>query len=393
MLRRVLRLRPRRIGLSQARRILVVRPDELGDVVLFSPFLRALRHAAPLARLTLLVKDDCRDLVEHCPYLDEIVSLPFGRGWGRDHEIRLRAAALRLRWQRRWGRGFDLALLPRRDSDWTGAELITHLLIGHGAILAHRETVVKNAAKASYASDLADYTFSNPTIEHETVHNLSFLRWSGATGEFDELPEVWLTESDRQFAKNWLVRRLPRDAPLIIIHPSGGRSPLKQWPRKNFAALCGALLRDNCCEILLLGGPDEPWVETLLADSAKETRAITAVGEFTLRQLAAVLAEASVFVGGDSGPLHLAAAAGTRVVGIFGSTSEARFRPCGTDVQIVTQRLPCSPDQSGTYENRCQSCIYSEPRCLHELSVSTVLTAVQLSLAGCVPQPSSGRTR
>src|SRR5262249_45220100 len=123
--------RPERIPLAKARNILVIRPDGIGDVVLTSPFLRELRRAAPRARIILLVKMGCRELVEHCPYADAVYSLDF------EHRKRLRWAAWCLRWGRMPWRGFDLVLLPRSDVDWFNSELVGHILAGRGALLVH----------------------------------------------------------------------------------------------------------------------------------------------------------------------------------------------------------------------------------------------------------------
>lgn len=376
--------RPRRMSLGEARTILVCRPDEIGDVIMTGPFLRELRRAAPQARITLLVKTACRELVEHCPYVDAVHALDFVPG-GDAYRVRLRLAALRMRWKHLRGRGFDLVLLPRRDPDLYDAEMVGHLLAGRGALGVHRETVVKNSPSPPPLPPIAFESFSNAQVEHEVLHHLRFLGWCGAASAGDASLELWLTDADRDFARAWLARHLPRGAPLVVIHPSGGRSRLKQWPIENFRRVLRALAQETPCDFLVIGGSDEAWVVNEFGPAADERTAV-AVGAFRLRQLAALLENAALFIGGDSGPMHLASAADIPVIAVFGSTSEARFRPWGARSRVVSLHYACSPDVVGTFENRCQSCPFPEPRCLTELPVESVLSEARSVLAGNRPQ-------
>jgi ADP-heptose:LPS heptosyltransferase len=192
-----------------------------------------------------------------------------------------------------------------------------------------------------------------------------------------------LTDVDRRFARKWLDRRFTNRAPLVVVHPTGGSHPLKQWPAEKFGELLERLRAVESWNFLIIGGKDESWITDEFSRHACET-VVLGVGSFTLRQLAAVLERAWLFIGGDSGPMHIAAAVQNPVVvGIFGPTSELRFRPWGRDCRIVSLRYPCSPDVLGTFQDMCGICRYSEPRCLTELSVERVVREVRaiLSLA------------
>jgi ADP-heptose:LPS heptosyltransferase len=379
-LRQMCGWRPARISLGEARCILVIRPDEIGDVILTSPFLRELRRAAPRAYITLLVKTECRELVEHCQYVDAVHGLNFGGGGGGARQrVRLCLSACELRWSRLPWRGYDLVLLPRRDVDWYNSELIGHLLAGRGALVVQRETIVKRSRRVPPEPRVVFEAHSCAQIEHEVLHPLRFLRWCGAADATDPRLELWLTEADRAFADAWLSQHLKRRAPLVVLHPSGGRSWLKQWPAANFRALLQQLKAEFSCDFLIVGGEGEGWITDEFASEVSE-RVVVAVGQFTLRRLSAVLMQAALFVGGDSGPMHLAAATGTSVIAVFGPTSQLRFRPWGVDCRVVSQRYACSPDVLGTFEDRCSTCLYPEPRCLTELSVTSVLAEARAIL-------------
>jgi heptosyltransferase-2 len=325
--------RPKRVPLAQARRILVVRPDEIGDVILTSPFFRELRRAAPEAHIVALVKSACFELVEHCPYVNEAQVLDFRL----DVSLRVRADALLMRFSRGCWRGFDLVLLPRWDHDYYDSELIAHLLAGRGAVVVHRDRIVSrdNWPEPPFAVE----AYCSPQVEHEAIHPLRMLKWCGTRGAEDVRLEIWLTERDRTFARGWLANRFPAGSPIVVIHPSGGNSELKQWPLVRYVELINRLRQQHRFDFLVVGGPDESFITEAFAGEACD-RVAVAPGAFTLRQLAAVLERAQLFVGGDSGPMHLAAAVQTPIViGVFGPTSERRFGPWGRDCRIVSLLL------------------------------------------------------
>ncbi len=202
----------------------------------------------------------------------------------------------------------------------------------------------------------------------------------------DSRLELWPTGADQNFATAWLAEKFPSRAPLIVMHPSGGRSALKQWPVGNFLSLLRILKNETSCNFLIIGGGDEGWIAEEFRGEVSD-RCIVAVGQFTLRQLTAIFQKAEAFIGGDSGPMHLAAAAGTKVITVFGSTSEVRFRPWSDNSIVVSEHYPCSPDQLGTFDDRCKTCRFDEPRCLTTLSVASVRARLETkSLNAVLPQ-------
>src|SRR5512141_888224 len=105
--------------------MLVVRLDEIGDVVLMSAFLRELRRNASDASITLVVKPGTRELVERCPYVNEVLPFDWGAS-GRMATLRLRARAAAMARKELWPRRFDLALHPRWDADYYQASFLTY---------------------------------------------------------------------------------------------------------------------------------------------------------------------------------------------------------------------------------------------------------------------------
>jgi heptosyltransferase-2 len=331
-LRLVTGWRPRRIPLNQARRILVIRPDEIGDLVLTTPLLRALRMAASQAHIALIVNNTCRELVETCPYVNAVYSLEFVFG---TRLLRLSWATTILRSSRLLWRGFDLVLLPRRGPGTYRAEVVGHMLAGRGVILSNCDSLEGLAVDVS-EPPIACERFVNLHAEHEVEHNLRFLCWCGVESTQKSYVELWLSAMDRAFA----ARHLPDTGHYVAI-ASGARMSERCWPVDHFAHVASILEKDNGLIAVQLGGPNDPSFPG----------GINLIGRTTLRQAAAIIARCVLFVGNDSGLLHIAAALAVPVVEVSGfrqggrpchPNSPTRFGPWGVTHRVVQP----SPGQS-----------------------------------------------
>jgi len=310
--RELLGWRPRQIPLGQARNILVIRPDEIGDVVLTGPFLRQLRTAAPLAHITLVVKRLCQELVEHCPYVNEVYSLNFS--FAKDSH-RLVASAWHLRWHHLPVHGFDIVLLPRRADDFYHSKDVAYVLAGKGNILFNKELRPGGG---------------NLEGEHELIHNLRFLRRLAGVADISNTSlECWLTDEDRNFARAAL-----NAAHRYVAFATGANVAARQWPIERFAAVATRLRDLYGIVPVILGAAGEPGFST----------GVNLIGRTTLRQAAAVLERCELFVGNDSGPKHIAAAVGVPVVEISAFrvggdachlNSPARFHAWGVPYRLA----------------------------------------------------------
>jgi heptosyltransferase-2 len=303
----------------------VIRPDEIGDLVLTTPFLRSLRTAASKAHIVLIANTKHRELVEYCPYVDAVYALEFVFG---TRLLRLCCAAVILRWSHFLWTGFDLVLLPRRGPGSYRAELVGYLLAGNGAVLANCDSTESFAVDPS-GSPIVSEQFFNPHIEHEVEHNLRFLCWCGAESIQKSRVELWLSASDRAFA----ARHLP-DVGRYIAIGSGARIAQKCWPVNRFAQVARALEKSNSLIAVQLGAPNDP-------DFAG---GINLIGCTTLRQAAAIIERCVLFLGNDSGLAHVAAAVAVPVVEVNGFRQEAplehpnnptRFGPWGVPHRVV----------------------------------------------------------
>ena len=357
--------------------VLVVRLDEIGDMVMCTPFLRALRQRLPSAHITLVVKPGIRPLFEHCPDIDEVLVFDFNyrepsllRAWTLPPRT-LRFAARHL-----WPRRYDLAFLPRWDTDYYFATFLAYWSGARQRLgFSEKVTVKKRWANCGFDRLLTDAVFDDP-LRHETDRPFLLLgAWASLPPAADDRQEIGICDEDRAFAESLLqAEGIGPEAMLIGFGPSGGHSVLKQWPSENFVRLGKRLQEELGAQVLLFGGPDEAALGAELAEKLG-TGTLNLMGRTSLTQAAALMARCRVYVGNDSGPTHVAAAMGVPVVAIFGSSCPHRFHP-GENTTLVWRPLPCSPCHTMNHEERCQICLFDEPRCLTQITVEEVLRAV-----------------
>jgi ADP-heptose:LPS heptosyltransferase len=184
-------------------------------------------------------------------------------------------------------------------------------------------------------------------------------------------------EASDVVARRLAAAQVPADARLIVMHVSAG-NPFRRWPGDRFAELAATLAReDPARRIIITSGPSESEAADHIAADA-QTRAgeaaigIVRVGEFNLPELRAVVARAALYIGGDSGPLHVASATRTPVVALFGPTLPERSLPWRDAaipaVAVDAGPLPCRPCHQ-------RQCVPGDFRCLTTISVAQVVTA------------------
>jgi lipopolysaccharide heptosyltransferase II len=162
----------------------------------------------------------------------------------------------------------------------------------------------------------------------------------------------------------------------VAIHP-GARWVTKRWPAEHFAEIARRLNREFAATVVLIGGPDEADAAGRIV-SALDGRCVNLVGKTTIKQLAAILSRVHLAFTNDSGPMHLAAALGTRVAALFTCTSPDRARPYGPGHSVFATRLWCA----ASYLKKC-----SRMECMAELTPDRVwpeLSAVLATLASDV---------
>jgi len=320
---------------KQAAGILVVQPADIGDMVLTSVFLRRLREAFPAERIVVAAAPLPARLLAACPLVDAVAVLDAKGIAGPRWIERLdghegwweAAAALRETHFPSAPPALALSLRCERDALAAAAQIAVasshaRLRVGYG---------LKTLYGTLRSDRLLDRALPLPASGHETARQLALL--AAATGRPQErgdlLPELWTAPAVRAEA-DALWSRLRARAPRWALLGIGAGKPEKKWPLAHFARLAAAL-QQRGHGVALLGGPEDAADARELAAILDPARTENLAGTLPLELTAAVVAGADLFVGNDSGPMHLASAAAAPgsfpVVGLFGAQDLARWRP------------------------------------------------------------------
>lgn len=344
----------------QPRRICIIKPSALGDVVQTLPILTLLRRRFPQASLAWVVKQPLADLLQGHPDLEHVIELPCPRG----RAARLRAY-LQVVTQLRQAR-FDLAI------DMQG--LLRSAALARLAGVPRRLGMnsAREGAPWLYTDVVAVDRRQLPAAEtyRRVVAELCGQTLEGP-GEWPA-PLVPLRAEHHDWAKQRLCE-LPR--PWLAIHP-GAAWETKRWRPAHFAEIARRAQAEGAGVVLLGGGDDRPRCDAIAAETDPRTL-LRLDGRTRLLELAAVLDACDVLLAGDTGPMHLAAALQTPVVSLFTCTDPHRAGPLSIagarPHAIVRTEVPCA----ASYLKRCGSLA-----CMDELSPARVWPAVRTALAG-----------
>jgi lipopolysaccharide heptosyltransferase I len=307
------------------RAIAVIKLSALGDVVHATPVVEALADAFPTARLTWVVEGREAALLREHPRLAEVVSVDT-RAWRRARTpAALAAVARTLRALRRRLRagGFDVAL------DLQG-------LLKSGVVAAATGAPVRVGFAAGLCRERLSALFTNrrvtppPAARHVVEQNLALL---GALGvrpgrAVFRLPSR--PDAEARIDEFFAARGLKPHGRLVVLNPGAGR-PAKRWPVERFVELAAQLERQARARALVLWGPGEEAAARAIAQAPGAVLAPPT----DLDALVAVIRRASLVVGADTGPLHVAAAVGTPCVGLYGPTSAERNGPYGAGHRTI----------------------------------------------------------
>jgi lipopolysaccharide heptosyltransferase II len=336
-------------------RLLAVRLGAIGDVVNALVFASAVKEARPDAFLGWVVHPLAAPLVDGHPSVDRV------HIWRRDGGAGELVRLVRELRAERYGLAVDLQRIQK--------SALLARLSGAPRVLGYDRGRAKEQSWLWTKERIAP----GPAGRHMALQYLEFARYLGApAGEPrhlfppDPMAEAWAAE---------LVAELG-SAPILIN--LGASKPANRWPAERFGRLARALSRELELPVCFTGGPDDlPAAETARrALDGAPVRDLT--GATSLRQLVALCSRARLFVGCDTGPMHVAAAVKTPVVALFGPADPGRTGPWGAGHRVLRVPPPCAP---------CNRRTCDQPRhaCMEDLGVELVLAAVGAELS--VPAP------
>lgn len=317
-------------------KILVVKLADLGDVLTATPALRALRKSYPHATIDLLLTHHTAPLMQHSPLVDKLI--PSDNFRFLNPKAALKPHLL----------SEGIALLQNlHRQKYTAVLILHHLTLRAGAIkyaLIARATGAKVVAgiRAPHRHRGHFLTHSMPDlgfgVKHEVDYWLSVAELLNARTE-NRAMEMSISPVDEQWATQ-LLADIGTQKPMAVIHPgSGGFSVARRWSPQNFAAVADSLAEKGW-QIMLIGTQNDG---TDLVKSAMQNTPVDLTGQTSVHQISALLKRVQLFIGGDSGVSHIAAAAGVPMVGIFGPTHADAWGMRGVRRMILQANLACQP--------------------------------------------------
>jgi heptosyltransferase III len=344
------RYRPAPYGVKS---ILVIKLRYIGDVLLSTPMLLALKAAYPTARLTALVNRGTEEILSGNPCVDEALPLDkgsFAATWSF-------ASALRRR-------GFDMVV------DLTDADRSAFLTWMSRAPIR----IGFNDEHRGRGRCYTEVVQPVPGVRHRIDRNLEILKLLNIEAG-SKNPQVWLTPEEEASADHLLDQLGVQRSTFMVTLQPGARYWFKAWPPERFAELADQLTSHYGCQVLIGGNCQEVDLAQQIQKMAK-SHPIVMAGRTTIKQFAAIVRKSALFVGNDSGAMHIASAVGTPVVALFGPSSPRQWGPRGGPVEVLHKELDCP------------SCVHpictrGEENCMRLIAVHEVFAAAQqLLLAG-----------
>ncbi|MCI0391417.1 MAG: glycosyltransferase family 9 protein [Acidobacteria bacterium] len=337
-------------------RVLFIRIRNLGEAVLDTSNLRALKHFRPDLRITTLVEAVYADLYAADPEI-EAIPLP---GSGKD---RRRSLMARLN-----------VIGAIRQCDFAG---VINL---HGGPTSAQLTFLsgaKHRAGASHFRNGYAYNLRIPPAEeilgrkdlHTVEYQFGQFRWLGLPCAEPEPTHLYVAPQFRQSALARLREAgVDPEAPYVALAPTN-EFYTKRWAPDRYAAIAGALIARGF-QIVMTGAPTEEQRAQLADVQAASNQHLPGLTSLSIGELVTVIAGAKLFVGNDSGPAHIAAAVKTPLVALFGPASSVRWSPWRAPSALVQNYFQCNPCAMYTCE------AFDEPECIRSITVRQVMEAI-----------------
>jgi heptosyltransferase-2 len=308
-----------------ARRLLIIDLDNVGDLLLATPAIRALRRRFPDATIDALVSGHAAPALQGNPHVDELLTCDRGIATG---PLWKRA---RLAWQIRQ-RCYDLGVVL--EAHWGFAGFAEILL----ALARVPQRIGRNLGK--YCGLL---TQSVPVRQQHWIDSyLDVVGLAGAAPDGHRL-EYHVSPADEVAVRDWIETHGTGHPSPIVLFPGGNQHLIsRRWGARGFAAVGETLGRSLGAPLIVAGGAEDRALAIEILRHVT-VRAASAAGALTWGGTAALLRRCRLFITNDSGPLHLAAAVGAPTVAILGPTDPTVFGPRGIPNEIVRAALPCSP--------------------------------------------------
>jgi len=346
-------LAPSRWDWSEVRKVLLVRLRSIGDTVLATPSLFALKRFLPNAKIDILVEDWVAPVLANHPHVDNVVILERGG-------LRTRARVAR----------------ELRAANY---DVVYNLHGGTTATFLTRATGARHRVgfKTYQYAQLHNHQAPSPLLlweqpkTHSVEQQLALLGWTGVPVTDRPQTNLGFAPAAVEAIDKLLTEANIAERKFALIHPAAAFAT-KQWAPENFARVVEFLAARGFASVAITAPHESPILERLVAEVPVQVASST----LSLPEVTALAARAQLFVGNDSGIAHIAAAVKTSSVVVFGSSNIAHWRPWNSaPAEVVFEEMPCQPCHGYFCEQ------FAQPECILRVPVTRVVAAIERVLS------------
>ena len=346
-------LAPPRWNWSEVRKVLLVRLRSIGDTVLATPSVFALKRFLPNVEVDILVEDWVAPLLNDHPHVDNVIVL--GRG------------------------GFMTRARVARELRAANYDVVYNLHGGTTATFLTRATGARHRVgfKSYQYAQLHNHQAPSPLLlwgqqkTHSVEQQLALLGWTGVPVTDRPRTQLGISAEPSEKVKYLLAHAALTDRKIALIHPAAAFAT-KQWATEHFARVAEFLSDRGLAPVAIAAPNERALVEKLCSEASVKITTL----DLSLPEVTALAAHSRLFVGNDSGIAHIAAAVGTPAVVIFGSSNIAHWRPWNSaPAEVVFEEMPCQPCHGYFCEK------FDQPECILRVPLTRVTAAIDRILS------------
>lgn len=337
---------------GEVRKVLIIRLRSIGDTVLATPSLFALKRFLPNAEIDILVEDWVAPLLNEHPHVNRVVVLERS--------------------------GFVARTRVAREIRSARYDVVYNLHGGTTATFLTRATGARHRVgyKTYQYSQLHTHQAPSPLLlwgqlkTHSVEQQLALIGWTGVPVTDRPRTHLGLSREAAEAVNQRLAEAGLEDRKIALIHPAAAFAT-KQWPAENFARIAEFLVERGFAPVAIAAPHELDVVNAVISEASVNIVSF----DLSLPEVTALAARSQLFVGNDSGVAHIAAAVGARSVVIFGSSNIAHWRPWNrAAAEVVFEEMPCQPCHGYFCEK------FAQPECILRVPVTRVMAAIERCL-------------
>jgi len=364
--------------MTSPKKILVVKLDALGDIISITPFLEVLGRSFPDAEITYVVGSWSKAVLQNNPDIDDLIVVD-SQKWqkGLLGKLSERKRILKELIPQK----FDTVFILHGPAPFAFWEKITSQLGAQNRIGYRKHAAKTTFTKSQKLPEYQDHLFK-VLDKNRAEHYLDLLRVAGVEDTANRGNQLYPSAQDLAFADDYFTKHELAGHPIIAFSPGGAVNPgmkqlAKRWPLERFADAIKQLSEWNSdLRFVAIGGPgDREVIDQVIAKlpPSMKQKVFSSAGETNVHQSATLIAKSNLFIGNDSGPLHIASTTKTPLIAIFGPTNPEVDAPYKLKGKILFHKTKTSP----CYTMDCAG----HDRCIDHVTVDEVVSAAKGLLA------------